>query len=149
MTLRISLRDGEKAVINGAVIRSVGTTKIYVENTATVLRGRDVMSPEDATTPARQLYLACMMAYIDPDPRNSTQHKDAIVSRVGDLMEALVSAEAKGVCVNFAEKVAALDFYRALADCRWLIGYEAEALARLSPLPLSVPAAAEGFSVSC
>jgi flagellar protein FlbT len=129
MTLRISLRAGEKAVINGAVLRAVGPTRLCVENTATVLRGRDVMSPAEADTPARQLYLACMMAYIDP--QNVSRHQDSIVARVRDLVEAFESTEAKSVCILFAEKVAALDFYSALSECRWLIAYEAEALSRL------------------
>jgi flagellar protein FlbT len=137
MTLRISLRAGEKAVINGAVLRAVANTRLCVENNATVLRGRDVMAPEDANTPARQLYLACMMAYIDP--QNLARHQDAIVALLGDLMEAFQAAEAKSVCISFAEKVAALDFYGALTECRWLIAYEAEALARL---PLVAPAVA-------
>ena len=34
------------------------------------------------------------------------------------------------ICATFAEKVATSQFYRALADCRWLIAYEAEAMAR-------------------
>lgn len=128
MTLRISLRDGEKVIVNGAVLRAVGRTSLCVENTATLLRGRDVMNPEDAVTPASRLYFACMLAYIDPD--NSDQHRDSIVPIVGELMQALASAEARDTCIAFAEKVAAGQFYRALADCRWLMRYESAALAR-------------------
>ncbi|MBU3078649.1 flagellar biosynthesis repressor FlbT [Sphingomonas quercus] len=134
MTLRISLRDGERMVVNGAVVRATGRVNLCVENTATILRGRDVMTAEEANTPARLLYFACMMAYIDPD--NAARHRDAIVSRIGDLMGALESPEAKRVCIAFAQKAALLDFYGALTDCRWLIAYEAEAMAR-------IPAAAE------
>lgn len=129
MTLRISLRDGEKAVVNGAVLRSVGRTDLRVENAAAVLRGRDVMTVEEANTPARRLYFACMMAYIDP--ADLVAHQDEIIRLLRELMEALVSPEAKSVCVAFAQKVAGLDFFKALSDCRWLISYEAEALAAL------------------
>ncbi|MBB5685249.1 flagellar biosynthesis repressor FlbT [Sphingobium boeckii] len=130
MSLRISLRDGEKCVVNGAVLRSEGRTNLYVENGAAILRGRDVMSPADADTAAKCLYLACMMAYIDP--AHVARHQETILAGLGDLITALGSAEARSVCIAFAEKVAALDFYSALADCRWLIAYEATALARLS-----------------
>ncbi|MDO3693215.1 flagellar biosynthesis repressor FlbT, partial [Pseudomonas sp. DKN 2791] len=61
--LRITLRDGEKAIVNGAVIRAVGRTQIAVENQVSILRGREIMRPEEATTPARQLYFAAMLAY--------------------------------------------------------------------------------------
>ncbi|PTD17696.1 flagellar biosynthesis repressor FlbT [Sphingomonas fennica] len=128
MALRISLRDGEKIIVNGAVLRAAGRTDLCIENNVTLLRGRDVMSPEEANTPARRLYFACMMAYIDS--ADQQRHQDAIVTLVQALMEALESPEAKAVCISFAQKVATSDFYRALADCRWLIDYEAEAMAR-------------------
>src|SRR4028118_1886619 len=67
MTPRISLRDGEKVVINGAVIRASGRTDLAVESKVTILRGREIMSPAEATTPARKLYFHTMMAYLDPD----------------------------------------------------------------------------------
>lgn len=130
MSLRISLRDGEKCVVNGAVLRSEGRTNVYVENSAAILRGRDVMSPADANTAAKRLYLACMMAYIDP--AHVSRHQETILAGMGDLITALESHDAKAVCVGCAQKVAAFDFYSALADCRWLIAYEAAAMARPS-----------------
>ena len=127
MTLRISLRDGEKVIVNGAVLRSVGRTDLRLENEATVLRGQDVMTPEEANTPARRLYFACMMAYIDTGDRAA--HQDAIIQLVRDLIGAVTSPDAQSTCVSFAQKVACGHYYAALADCRWLINYEAELLA--------------------
>jgi len=128
MTLRISLRNGEPVIVNGAVLRSVGRTDLVVENNSTVLRGRDVMKPEEADSPARQLYFACMMAYIDQGDLKT--HQDALLERLERLMAALESQEAKAACIRFAQKVATGQFYPALADCRWLIGYETEVLNR-------------------
>ena len=127
MALRISLRDGEKMIVNGAVLRSVGRTDLSIENAAAILRGRDLMTPEEANTPARRLYFACMMAYIDDGER--TQHQDDIVQLVRALLGALKAPEAQAACVTFAQKVACQQFYAALSDCRWLINYEAELLA--------------------
>ena len=127
MTLRISLRDGEKVIVNGAVLRSVGRTDLRIENGAMVLRGRDLMTPEEANTPARRLYFACMMAYIDPPGR--TAHQTAIVELVRDLLGALHSPDAQSACISFAQKAACSEFYAALADCRRLIDYEAGLLA--------------------
>jgi flagellar protein FlbT len=128
MTLRISLRNGEPMIVNGAVMRSVGRTDLIVENNVTILRGRDVMKPEEAITPARQLYFACMMAYIDQG--DLQKHQDALLERLERLMEVLEGAEGKAVCIRFAQKVATGQFYAALADCRALIGYETDVLAR-------------------
>lgn len=128
MSLRISLRNGEPVIINGAVLRAVGRTDLVVENTATVLRGRDVMKPEEANTPARRLYFACMMAYIDAD--NLEKHQELLLAQLEDLVSALEAQEAKAVCLRFAQKVAMGQFYAALSDCRWLTQYEAEILGR-------------------
>lgn len=128
MSLRISLRNGEPVIVNGAVLRSVGRTDIIVENTATVLRGRDVMKPEEANTPARRLYFTCMMAYIDDD--NLETHQKALLEQLEALVAVFQSPEAKDVCLRFAEKVAACDFYAALAECRWLGRYENDVLNR-------------------
>ena len=129
--LHITLRDGEKVVINGAVLRSTGRAEIVVENAAAILRGRDVMSPEEANTPARRLYFACMLAYLDP--ANLTQYQSRILALFEDFVEAVEAPEAKGHCVSFAHNVGYCDFYRALNDCRALIAYETEALGRLAP----------------
>ena len=128
MSLRISLRDGEKMIVNGAVLRATGRTQFVIENQVSILRDREVMRPEEATTPARRLYFACMMAYIDSS--NLSEHQDQIIDRLRDLLGALESDEARAACIRFASLVAAPDFYRALAECRSLISYETEALAR-------------------
>lgn len=130
MTLRISLRDGEQMIVNGAVLRSVGRTDLCVENSVTLLRGREVMTPDEATTPARRLYYACMLAYIDPD--RGAAHRDGILAYLADLVGALEAPEAKAACARFAEHVGGGDHYRALAECRTLIAYEAEVFARVT-----------------
>lgn len=123
--LRITLRDGEKAIINGAVIRAVGRTQFAVENQVSILRGREVMRPEEATTPARQLYFAAMLAYIDPD--NRTSHQDAVVSLLGTLVARFASPTARSACIAFAHDMAQGEYYRALSAARDLIAFESEA----------------------
>jgi len=120
--LRITLRDGEKAIVNGAVIRAVGRTQIAVENQVSILRGREVMQPEEATTPARQLYFAAMLAYIDP--ANRAQHQDDVVALVGNLVATLTAPEARAACIAFAHDMATGDYYKALSAARELIGFE-------------------------
>ena len=120
--LRITLRDGEKAIVNGAVLRAVGRTQIAVENQVSILRGREVMQPEEATTPARQLYFSAMLAYIDP--ANRAQHQDNVVALVGGLVATLTAPEARAACIAFAHDMATGDYYKALSAARELIGFE-------------------------
>jgi flagellar protein FlbT len=128
--LKITLRNDEKLVINGAVLRSVGRTEVFIENAVALLRGREVMSPEEANTPARRLYFAAMLAYLDPEGRNA--HRESILTLLADLMNALEAPQAKALCVAFAHHVGMSDYYRALADCRALIDYETGVLAPLA-----------------
>lgn len=131
MALRISMKDGEEMIINGALIRASGRVSIEIKNAATVLRGKELMRVEEATTPARRLYLACMMAYVDAEGRPS--HQEALVVLIRDLLDALHSQAARNCLIIIAQKVAVGEFYKALSDCRWLITYEARALARDLP----------------
>jgi len=128
MPLRLTLRKNEPVIVNGVVLRTTSRTDLLVETEATVLRGSEVMKPEEATTPARRLYFACMMAYIDP--AQLEKHQQALLQQLGDLMQAFEAEEAQDACVRFAENVAAGHFFKALSDCKWIIGYETEALAR-------------------
>ncbi|MBW4330442.1 flagellar biosynthesis repressor FlbT [Stakelama sp. CBK3Z-3] len=119
--LRISLRDGEALIINGALLRASGRTDLIVENQAALLRGREIMTPEEADTPAKQLYFACMMAYIGED---SEKHRDSIIDALRLLMPTLDDIAAKAACVAFANHVAVGDYYKGLAQCRALIAHE-------------------------
>ncbi|MES2022057.1 MAG: flagellar biosynthesis repressor FlbT [Pseudomonadota bacterium] len=123
--LRITLRDGEKAILNGAVISAVGRTQLRVENTVSILRGREVMRPEEATTPARQLYFSCMLAYIDPEGRE--KHQEATLVALRDLLNPGAPDAVKQACVRFANEIARGEFYRALAPARDLIALETPA----------------------
>lgn len=120
--LRITLRDGEKAIVNGAVLRAVGRTQIAIENQVSILRGREVMKPEEAITPARQLYFAAMLAYIDPDGRDA--HQDAVVQLLGLLVASLATPEARDTCIRFAHDLAQGEYYKALSAARDLIAIE-------------------------
>lgn len=120
--LRITLRDGEKAIVNGAVLKAIGRTQFSVENQVSILRGREVMQPEEATTPARQLYFATMLAYIDP--ANRTAHQDDIVALIGHLVATLTSPEARTACIAFAHDIALGSHYKALNSARELIAFE-------------------------
>lgn len=124
--LRIALRDGEKVVVNGAVLTSVGRTELRVENHAAILRGREVMAPEMATTPARALYFHTMMAYVDP--ANGEAHQDRIIKALEQVATLLATPEARAASLSFAHNAAQMEYYKALVDCRQLIQLEAELL---------------------
>src|SRR6202789_4626121 len=67
MPLKLSLKPGEKFVLNGAVLTNGDKrTSLVIQNKAALLRERDIMQPEDADTPARRIYFPIMMMYLEP-----------------------------------------------------------------------------------
>lgn len=127
MTLRISLRDGEMMIVNGAAVRSVGRTRLCIEGKAAVLRGRD-LNVVDLSTPARRLYHACIAAYTDPE--HLVAHQDRIVAALREVMATLRTPVAQAAATSFARLVATSDYYRALSDCRALMTMEDASPAR-------------------
>jgi len=66
MALKIELKPGEKFVINGAVVTAGRSgASLVLHNKAVLLRGRDVMQEEEASTPARRLLQG--MGYLSED----------------------------------------------------------------------------------
>lgn len=129
--LRITLRDGEKVIINGAVLVARGRTEFALENKCTVLRGRDIMQPEEATTPVRDLYFSCQMAYIEPERRED--HQDRLLEAMRLILAAPAGPETVQDAVTVSQRVAAGDYYGALMLCRKMITDEDEAAAQAQP----------------
>ena len=66
MALKLSLKPGERLVLNGAVLQN-GDRRgvILLQNKASVLREKDIMQEDEANSPSRRIYFAVMMMYID------------------------------------------------------------------------------------
>src|SRR6202789_3620654 len=66
MPLKLSLKPGEKFVLNGAVVQNGDRrSALLLQNKASVLREKDIMQVEDAKTPSRRIYFPVMMMYLD------------------------------------------------------------------------------------
>ncbi len=134
MPLKLSLKPGEKFVINGAVLTNgEKRATLIVQNKACLLREKDIMQPEEATTPARRIYLPIMMMYLDPD--GGDQYYDDFALRMTEFMGAIKNRDALASCVEISRDVMSGSYYRALMQCRKLFDFERE---RLSYDPQSV-----------
>ncbi|MCA3255264.1 MAG: flagellar biosynthesis repressor FlbT [Alphaproteobacteria bacterium] len=122
MPLKLNLRAHERFILNGAVVSNGDRrTTLTLENGASILRERDIMTAEQATSPARRVYFACMLAYIDP---GDERHRNGFVDLLGEFMAAIANPAARLACVEASKSVLAGDYYRALLHCRSLIDYE-------------------------
>jgi flagellar protein FlbT len=65
MPLTINLKPREKLILNGVVIENSGPmAKILIHTNAALLREKDMIAEEKATTPARRIYFAIQCQYL-------------------------------------------------------------------------------------
>ena len=127
MPLKLSLRPGEKFVVNGAVVQNGDRrAALVLQNKASVLREKDIMQPETADTPARRIYFPIMLMYLDEGGRD-TAHAE-FATRLAEFMGAIRDPAILAECVGVSKEVMAGEYYRALMRCRKLMTYEEEKL---------------------
>jgi flagellar protein FlbT len=127
MPLKLSLKPGEKFVLNGAVLANgEKRTSLVLQNKACVLREKDIMQSEEASTPARRIYFPVMMMYLDPDG-NETYYND-FAMRMTEFMGAIQNRQALAICLEISREVMAGAYYKALMACKKLFEFEQERL---------------------
>lgn len=117
MPLKLSLKPGETFVVNGAVVRN-GERRgvLLLETQARILREKDLMSPEEATTPMARAYFAIMQMYLlgDVDGPSYDRAADAIAG----LMVNAGDKDERDMVLEISADVASGALYRALGRCR-------------------------------
>ena len=135
MPLKLSLKPGEKFVLNGAVVQNGDRRGVLVlQNKASVLREKDIMQAEDATTPARRIYFPVMMMYLDE--ANAPSYFAEFAQRLNEFMSVIGNPDVLADCVMASKHVLGREHYKALMVCRKLVEYEDERLSHVAP---SVP----------
>jgi len=135
----LSLKPGEKFVLNGAVVQNGDRRGVLVlQNKASVLREKDIMQQEQANTPARRIYFPVMMMYLDE--AGAERYYDEFVRRMSEFMGVIRNPNVLADCVDVSKYCMEREYYKALMLCRKLIEYEDE---RLGNVPASVPASSD------
>ncbi len=126
MGLKITLKPGERMIIGGAVITNGGAkTNFIVENPVPILREKDILSTQNAKTPARRIYFSIQLMYIDE--KNLTAHHKLYWKRVREFLNAAPGA--LGIIDRISEEIVNGSYYQALKTCKKLIAYEEEVIA--------------------
>lgn len=120
MGLKVELKPGERFIVGESLITNGGQrTRLLIEGDAPILREKDIMTPAQADTPAKRIYLAVQLMYTSRDPRT---HYDTYFSLMRDLVQAAPSAWA--LVVDVSNHILAGDMYKALKSAKNLIAYE-------------------------
>jgi|ERR1019366_5500159 flagellar protein FlbT len=130
--LVLELRPGEAMIINGALVRFRTRSRIELVAKARFMFGKQIMTPEQADTPARRIYFALQTAYVGEEEE---RHDGLIAAHelIVAFKAATTSALAREI-LDRAEAAAAADnCYLALKLTRRIINHEDTVLGRSAP----------------
>jgi flagellar protein FlbT len=126
MALKIVLKPGERIIISGGVITNgKATAQLLVENHVPILRQKDIMGQNEATTPCRRIYLVIQLMYIDAGNLATYQH--TYWNLVKDVLKAAPST--LPLIDRISDHILNNRHYQALKLAKKLIEYEEEAVA--------------------
>jgi flagellar protein FlbT len=121
MALRIELKPRERFILGGAVIRNGDARAEWIlENNVPILRGKNILSLEEADTPCKRIYFLIQLMYVEGD--NLAEHQDTYWALVRDIVEAAPSMIDLIDAIN--EHIVVGRYYEALKLTRKLINQE-------------------------
>ena len=124
MALKVEMKPGERMIIGDCVItNSDQRTRLLIEGDTPILREKDILTAETATTPAKRIYLAVQLMYLSRDP---CAHHETYFALMRDILEAAPSTWRYIESIN--NHILTGELYKALKDAKKLISYEGELL---------------------
>lgn len=136
MALKVELKPGERFILGTAVITNTDQrTTLQIEGDAPVLREKDILTPEDADTPARRLYLAVQLMFLEKD---ISKLKDEYLALMQDILGAAPSTKSFLEAVN--NQILTGSHYKALKEAKKLVSYEQELLRHAKSRGTDLPA---------
>ena len=140
MALKVELKPGEKLLVGNCIItNSDQRTRLFIDGHAPILREKDILTSETANTPAKRIYLAVQLMYIDNDAARA-QETYSEMSR--DFVAAVPSS--LPIVDQINNEILTGSLYKALKAAQRLIEYEQDLLNHASNRRPGVPADGEG-----
>ncbi len=122
MSLKVELKPGERVLIGECVLTNSDRRATFViDGKMPIIREKDIMTAEQANTPAKRIYLSILLMYTSRDARD--QHA-TYFALVRDLVQAAPSAWGQIEIIN--NHILTGDLYKALKQAKLLITYEQE-----------------------
>lgn len=120
MALKVELKPGERIILGECVITNDNQrTRLFIEGDAPILREKDILTLATADTPAKRIYLAVQIMYLERDISKTREEYFALVQ---DFVRAAPSSLPVIDAINNAILTNAL--YKALREAKTLIELE-------------------------
>ncbi len=127
MALVIDLKPKERIIIGNAVITNDNQrTRLHIEGDAPILREKDVLREEDATSPCKRIYFIIQMMYLATDP---TEIYDSYFAAIREVQDAAPSTAL--LIADISTHILGGHYYKALREAKKLIDYEQELMANV------------------
>ena len=124
MPLRVELKPGERIIIGQSVITNSDTrTAFLIDGEAPIMREKDILTAETATTPVKRVYLCVQMMYLEND---IPAYQELYLGFIKELIEAVPSF--RETIEDVSKLILSGALYKALKELRPLIKREEEFL---------------------
>lgn len=121
--LVLELRAGDRMLVNGAALQFQTRASVVLANEARFLFGKQLLSPDATTTPARRLYFAMQSAYVAEATDRET-YMTLARARAAEYMVATTSETVRGLLRDAMEELEAGRGWEALRRVRDLFAYD-------------------------
>ncbi|HEV7928652.1 MAG TPA: flagellar biosynthesis repressor FlbT [Nitrosospira sp.] len=136
MSLKVELKPGERLIIGNCVItNSDQRTRLFIDGKAPILREKDIMTVAKADTPAKRVYLAVQLMYLEDD---ITTLRGEYFSLLNDIVTAAPST--LGLVDEINNAILTGDLYKGLKAAKKLIQYEQDLLSNAASGSAGLPA---------
>jgi len=120
MSLKVELKPHERLIIGNCVVtNSDQRTRLFIDGNAPILRERDILTAATATSPAKRIYLAVQLMYLDDDISTLRGEYFALVN---DIVTAAPSSIP--IVDEINNDILTGSLYKALKAAKRLIQYE-------------------------
>ena len=135
MSLKVELKPHERLIVGNCVItNSDQRTRLFIDGKAPVLREKDILGVATADTPAKRIYFAVQLMYLDDDIETLRRDYFALVT---DLVRAAPSTI--GIVDEINNEILTGQLYKALRAAKKLIQLEQDILANAAARDAGVP----------
>jgi flagellar biosynthesis repressor protein FlbT len=122
MALKVELKPNERIIIGKVVIRNGDQrARFFIDGQAVILREKDILTVETATTPAKHIYFAVQLMYVEG---TTEKHHDLYFQFVKDFVQAAPSSTP--IIAEINNRILSGEYYKALKAAKDLVAYEAK-----------------------
>jgi flagellar protein FlbT len=120
LALKVELKPGEKLLVGQCIItNSEQRSRLFIDGKAPILREKDILTADTADTPAKRIYLAVQLMYIEEDIDTL---RDEYFALINDFVKAAPSTISIADRIN--NGILTGELYKALKTAKELIQYE-------------------------